>query len=60
MAQTTTAMVICSVSDDEEVQAKLAEFGGHVDHVIVYPVSFGLTEERSRQVITDLLAAAAP
>ena len=44
----------------EQVQAKLAEFGRHVDHVIVYPVSFGLTEERSRQVTADLLAAAAP
>ena len=44
----------------KQVQAKLAEFGRHVDHVIVYPVSFGLTEERSRQVTTDLVAAGAP
>jgi alkanesulfonate monooxygenase SsuD/methylene tetrahydromethanopterin reductase-like flavin-dependent oxidoreductase (luciferase family) len=44
----------------QQVQAKLAEFGRHVDHVIVYPVSFGLTEERSRQVTAGLLAAAAP
>ena len=39
---------------------KLAEFGRHVDHVIVYPVSFGLTEERSRQVTAGLLAAGCP
>jgi len=44
----------------QQVRAKLAEFGRHVDHIIVYPVSFGLTEERSRQVTADLLAAAAP
>jgi probable F420-dependent oxidoreductase len=44
----------------KQVRAKLAEFGRHVGHVIVYPVSFGLTEERSRQVTAGLLAAAAP
>jgi alkanesulfonate monooxygenase SsuD/methylene tetrahydromethanopterin reductase-like flavin-dependent oxidoreductase (luciferase family) len=44
----------------KQVQAKLAEFGRHVDHVIVYPVSFGLSQERSRQVTTDLVAAGAP
>ena len=44
----------------KQVQAKLAEFGRHVDHVIVYPVSFNLTGERSRRVTADVLAAAAP
>ena len=44
----------------KQVQAKLAEFGRHAGHVIIYPVSFGLTDERSRQVTAGLLAAAAP
>jgi alkanesulfonate monooxygenase SsuD/methylene tetrahydromethanopterin reductase-like flavin-dependent oxidoreductase (luciferase family) len=44
----------------KQVQSKLADFARHVDHVIVYPVSFNLTEERSRQVTADLLIAAAP
>jgi probable F420-dependent oxidoreductase len=43
-----------------QVAAKLAEFGRHVDHVIVYPASFGMTAERSRQVTVDLLSAGAP
>jgi probable F420-dependent oxidoreductase len=42
-----------------QVGAKLAEFGRHVDHVIVYPASFGMTAERSRQVTADLLSAGA-
>ena len=36
------------------------EFGRHIDHVIVYPASFGMTDERSRQVTADLLKTAAP
>ncbi len=43
-----------------QVAARLTEFGRHMDHVIVYPASFGMTEERSRQVTADLLRAAAP
>ena len=43
-----------------QVGAKLQEFGRHIDHVIVYPASFGMTDERSRQVTADLLKAAAP
>ncbi len=43
-----------------QVGAKLNEFGRHIDHVIVYPASFGMTDERSRQVTADLLKAAAP
>ncbi len=43
-----------------QVAAKLTEFGRHVDHVIVYPASFGMTEERSQQVTADLLRAGAP
>jgi probable F420-dependent oxidoreductase len=43
-----------------QVAAKLVEFGRHVDHVIVYPASFGMTAERSRQVTVDLLSAGAP
>ncbi|HEY3735457.1 MAG TPA: LLM class flavin-dependent oxidoreductase [Streptosporangiaceae bacterium] len=43
-----------------QVAAKLAAFGRHVDHLIVYPASFGMTDERSRQVTADLLRAAAP
>ena len=43
-----------------QVAAKLSEFGRHIDHVIVYPASFGMTDERSRQVTADLLKAAAP
>jgi probable F420-dependent oxidoreductase len=43
-----------------QVAAKLEEFGQHMDHVIVYPASFGMTAERSRQVTADLLAAGAP
>jgi hypothetical protein len=31
-----------------------------VDHVIVYPASFGMTDERSRQLTADLLLAGAP
>jgi hypothetical protein len=42
------------------VAAKLEEFGRHMDHVIVYPASFGMTAERSRQVTADLLTAGAP
>jgi alkanesulfonate monooxygenase SsuD/methylene tetrahydromethanopterin reductase-like flavin-dependent oxidoreductase (luciferase family) len=42
-----------------QVAARLEEFGRHMDHVIVYPASFGMTEERSRQVTADLLKAAA-
>jgi hypothetical protein len=42
------------------VAAKLAEFGRAIDHVIVYPASFGMTDERSRQVTADLLKAGAP
>ena len=45
------------MADDEEqarqlapLAGKLDEFGRHMDHVIVYPASFGMTEERSRQV----------
>jgi probable F420-dependent oxidoreductase len=30
------------------------------DHVIVYPASFGMTAERSQQVVADVLAAGAP
>jgi probable F420-dependent oxidoreductase len=43
-----------------QVAAKLAEFARHVDHVIVYPASFGMTAERSRQVTADLMSASAP
>src|SRR5271165_2198801 len=43
-----------------QVGAKLEEFGRHIDHVIVYPASFGMTDERSRQVTADLLKAATP
>jgi alkanesulfonate monooxygenase SsuD/methylene tetrahydromethanopterin reductase-like flavin-dependent oxidoreductase (luciferase family) len=43
-----------------QVAAKLSEFGRHIDHVIVYPASFGMTDERSREVTADLLKAAAP
>jgi alkanesulfonate monooxygenase SsuD/methylene tetrahydromethanopterin reductase-like flavin-dependent oxidoreductase (luciferase family) len=43
-----------------QVAAKLEEFGRHVDHVIVYPASFGMTDERSRQVTAGLLSAGAP
>jgi probable F420-dependent oxidoreductase len=43
-----------------QVAAKLEEFGRHVDHVIVYPASFAMTDERSRQVTADLLPAGAP
>jgi hypothetical protein len=43
-----------------QVGAKLREFGRHIDHVIVYPASFGMTDARSRQVTADLLKAAAP
>jgi alkanesulfonate monooxygenase SsuD/methylene tetrahydromethanopterin reductase-like flavin-dependent oxidoreductase (luciferase family) len=43
-----------------QVAAKLGEFGRHIDHVIVYPASFGMTAERSRQVTADLLTAGAP
>jgi hypothetical protein len=32
----------------------------HMDHVIVYPASFGMTSERSGQVTADLLSAGAP
>jgi alkanesulfonate monooxygenase SsuD/methylene tetrahydromethanopterin reductase-like flavin-dependent oxidoreductase (luciferase family) len=42
-----------------QVAARLEEFGRHMDHVIVYPASFGMTEERSRQVTVGLLKAAA-
>lgn len=44
----------------DQVAAKLQEFGRHMDPVIVYPASFGMTEERSRQLTADLLKAAAP
>ena len=40
--------------------AKLKDFGRHIDYVIVYPASFGMTDERSRQVTADLLKAATP
>jgi probable F420-dependent oxidoreductase len=43
-----------------QIAAKLAEFGRHIDHVIVYPASFGMTAERSRQLTAGLLAAGAP
>jgi probable F420-dependent oxidoreductase len=43
-----------------QVAAKLTEFGRRVDHLIVYPASFGMTAERSRQVTADLLTAGAP
>jgi probable F420-dependent oxidoreductase len=43
-----------------QVAAKLAEFGQHLDHVIVYPASFSMTPERSQQVTLDLLRAGAP
>ena len=43
-----------------QVAAKLAEVGRHAEHVIVYPASFGMTAERSRQLTADLLSAAAP
>jgi probable F420-dependent oxidoreductase len=43
-----------------QVAAKLDEFAQNVDHVIVYPASFGMTEERSRQNTQDLLPAGAP
>jgi alkanesulfonate monooxygenase SsuD/methylene tetrahydromethanopterin reductase-like flavin-dependent oxidoreductase (luciferase family) len=43
-----------------QVAAKLEEFGRHMDHVIVYPATFSMTAERSRQVTADLLAVGAP
>jgi len=43
-----------------QVAAKLDEFARYMDHVIVYPASFGMTEERSRQNTRDLLPAGAP
>jgi probable F420-dependent oxidoreductase len=43
-----------------QVAAKLAEFGRYLDHVIVYPASFGMTSERSRQLTADLLGVGAP
>ncbi len=43
-----------------QVAAKLEEFGRHMDHVIVYPASFGMSAERSRRVTADLLTAGAP
>lgn len=43
-----------------QVAAKLVGFGRQVDHLIVYPASFGMTSGRSRQVTADLLRAAAP
>ena len=43
-----------------QVAAKLTEFGRRVDHLIVYPASFGMTADRSRQVTADLLSAGAP
>jgi probable F420-dependent oxidoreductase len=43
-----------------QVAAKLDALGRHVDHVVVYPASFGMSDERSRQVTTQLLACCAP
>ena len=43
-----------------QVAVKLAEFARYMDHVIVYPASFGMTEERSRQNTQDLIPAGAP
>ena len=51
---------IAAAGTPAQVAAKLADFGRHVDHVIVYPASFGMTAERSRQVTADLLSAGAP
>jgi probable F420-dependent oxidoreductase len=49
-----------AVGTPGQVTAKLAEFGQHLDHVIVYPASFAMTPERSQQVTLDILRAAAP
>jgi probable F420-dependent oxidoreductase len=43
-----------------QVAAKLAEFGRYLDHVIVYPASFGMTSERASQVVAGVLNAGAP
>ena len=43
-----------------QVKAKLKEFSRHIDHVIVYPASFGMTSERARQVVAGVLNAGAP
>lgn len=44
----------------EQVSARLAYWGRQVDHVVVYPASFGLTAERSGELAAELLECAAP
>jgi alkanesulfonate monooxygenase SsuD/methylene tetrahydromethanopterin reductase-like flavin-dependent oxidoreductase (luciferase family) len=51
---------IAAAGTPAQVAAKLEEIGRHMDHVIVYPASFGMTAERSQQVTAGLLAAGAP
>jgi alkanesulfonate monooxygenase SsuD/methylene tetrahydromethanopterin reductase-like flavin-dependent oxidoreductase (luciferase family) len=43
-----------------QVARQLRLLGQVVDHVIVYPASFGMTAERSQQVVADVLMAGAP
>jgi probable F420-dependent oxidoreductase len=50
---------IAAAGTPAQVAAKLEQIGRHMDHVIVYPASFGMTAERSQQVTADLLAAGA-
>jgi alkanesulfonate monooxygenase SsuD/methylene tetrahydromethanopterin reductase-like flavin-dependent oxidoreductase (luciferase family) len=43
-----------------QVARRLRLLSQVVDHVIVYPASFGMTAERSQLVVADVLAAGAP
>jgi probable F420-dependent oxidoreductase len=43
-----------------EVRARLSEAGELFDHVVVYPPSFGLTEERCDELAASLVAELAP
>ncbi len=43
-----------------QVARRLRLLSQLADHVIVYPASFGMTAERSQQVVADVLAAGAP
>jgi alkanesulfonate monooxygenase SsuD/methylene tetrahydromethanopterin reductase-like flavin-dependent oxidoreductase (luciferase family) len=51
---------ISAAGTPAQVAAKLDEFAQHMDHLIVYPASFGMTEERTRQNTQDLIGAGAP
>jgi probable F420-dependent oxidoreductase len=51
---------IAATGTAAQVAQQLDRLSRLVDHLIVYPASFGMTAERSQQVVADALTAGAP